>query len=107
MNVEPLDVLNDIIMVSLRNKSRFYFWQFKIYGDICFDFNFYFETNAVFIRSLVGVLVGLLNRIGMTAKGELERGLFWFWNESEWDEGVMSVLYYFRFETFDVNFVLF
>jgi len=26
MNVEPLDVLNDIIMVSLRNKSRFYFW---------------------------------------------------------------------------------
>jgi len=26
MNVEPLNVLNDIIMVSLRNKSRFYFW---------------------------------------------------------------------------------
>ena len=43
---------------------------------MCFDFNFYFETKAVFIRALVGVLVGLLNRIGVTAKGELEGGLF-------------------------------
>ena len=69
MNVEPLDVLNDIIMVSLRNKSRFY-------REICFDFNFYFETKAVLIRTLVGVFVSLLNRIGVAAKGELEGGFF-------------------------------
>ena len=49
-----------------------------MYRDICFDFNFYFETKAVLIRTLVGVFVSLLNRIDMAAKGELEGGLSLF-----------------------------
>lgn len=32
--------------------------------------------KAVLIRTLVGVFVSLLNRVGVAAKGELERGLF-------------------------------